>query len=89
MCEVRPALRFEQLLETMFALAADGKTNQKGMPNLLRLAVIARAYFDVVRLPFPPPSVQRAALALGAPVGRLLGYRPTYVRTVEPLTAKA
>jgi mannose-6-phosphate isomerase-like protein (cupin superfamily) len=44
MCEIRPALRFEQLLETMFALAADGKTNQKGMPNLLRLAVIARAY---------------------------------------------
>jgi mannose-6-phosphate isomerase-like protein (cupin superfamily) len=89
MCEVRPALRFEQLLETMFALAADGKTNRKGMPNLLRLAVIARAYFDVVRLPFPPPVVQRAGLALGAPVGRLLGYRPTYIRTVEPLAANA
>jgi quercetin dioxygenase-like cupin family protein len=88
-CEIRPALRFEQLLETMFALAADGKTNRKGMPNLLRLAVIARAYFDVVRLPFPPAVVQRAGLALGAPVGRLLGYRPTYVRTVEALPAKA
>ena len=88
-CEIRPALRFEQLLETMFALAADGKTNQKGMPNLLRLAVIARAYFDVVRLPFPPAVVQRAGLALGEPVGRLLGYRPTYVRAVEPLAANA
>ena len=88
-CEVRPALQFESLLETMFALAADGKTNRKGLPNLLRLAVIARAYFDVVRLPFPPPSFQRAGLALGAPVGRLLGYRPTYVRTVEPLAANA
>ena len=32
-CEVRPALQFEQLLETMFALAADGKTNRKGLPN--------------------------------------------------------
>ena len=41
-CEVRPALQFEQLLETMFALAADGKTNRKGMPNPLRLAVIAQ-----------------------------------------------
>jgi quercetin dioxygenase-like cupin family protein len=88
-CEVRPALRFEQLLQTMFALAADGKTNRKGMPNLLRLAVIARAYFDVVRLPFPPAVVQRAGLALGAPVGRLLGYGPTYAHTVEPLPAKA
>ena len=42
-CVVSPALQFEQLLETMFALAADGKTNRKGMPNPLRLAVIARA----------------------------------------------
>ena len=41
-CEVRPALQFEQLIETMFGLAADGKTNRKGMPNPLRLAVIAQ-----------------------------------------------
>jgi hypothetical protein len=73
----------------MFALAADGKTNRRGMPNLLRLAVIARAYFDVVRLPFPPAVVQRAGLALGAPVGKVLGYGPNYVRTVEPLSASA
>jgi hypothetical protein len=75
---VRPALQFEQLLETMFALAADGKTNRKGMPNPLRLAVIANAHFDDVRLPFPPVWMQRAGLAAGAPVGRLLGFTPTY-----------
>jgi quercetin dioxygenase-like cupin family protein len=51
-CEVRPALQFEQLIETMFGLAADGKTNRKGMPNPLRLAVIANDHFDTVRLPF-------------------------------------
>ena len=78
-CEIRPALQFESLLETMFALAADGKTNRKGMPNLLRLAVIAHAHFDTVRLPFPPAILQRIGLALGAPAGRLLGYEPTYV----------
>ncbi|HEY7397740.1 MAG TPA: cupin domain-containing protein [Gaiellaceae bacterium] len=77
-CEVRPALQFESLLETMFALAADGKTNKKGMPNPLRLAVIARAHFDTVRLPFPPTVVQRIGLALGSPAGRLLGYTPVY-----------
>ena len=77
-CEVRPALQFEALLETMFALAADGKTNRKGMPNLLRLAVIANAHFDTVRLPFPPAWLQRAGLALGAPLGRLLGFGATY-----------
>jgi mannose-6-phosphate isomerase-like protein (cupin superfamily) len=78
-CEVRPALQFEQLIETMFGLANDGKTNKKGMPNPLRLAVIARAHFEDVRLPFPPAWMQRAGLALGSPLGRLLGYEPTYV----------
>ncbi|MFN2471281.1 MAG: cupin domain-containing protein [Gaiellaceae bacterium] len=82
-CEVRPALQFEQLLETMFALAADGKTNKKGMPNPLRLAVIARAHFDTVQLPFPPVWMQRMGLALGAPLGRMVGYKPTYVLASE------
>jgi quercetin dioxygenase-like cupin family protein len=54
LCEVRPALAFESLIETMFTLASEGKTNRKGMPNPLRLAVIARAHFDTVRVPFPP-----------------------------------
>ena len=86
-CEIRPALQFESLLETMFALAADGKTNRKGMPNPLRLAVIAKAHFDTVRLPFPPAWIQRAGLALGAPMGRLLGYGSAYVP--EPGTPAA
>jgi hypothetical protein len=77
-CEVSPALGFEQLLETMFSLAADGKVNRKGMPNPLRLAVIARHHFDDVRLPFPPAWLQRLGLALGAPLGRLLGFEATY-----------
>ena len=77
-CEVRPALQFESLVETMFALASDGKTNRKGLPNPLRLAVIAYAHFDTVRLPFPPAWLQRLGLALGSPLGRLFGYRATY-----------
>ena len=77
-CVVKPALQFEQLLETMFALAADGKTNRKGMPNPLRLAVIARATFDTVRLPRIPAWLQRTGLALGAPAGKLLGYEANY-----------
>jgi quercetin dioxygenase-like cupin family protein len=82
-CEVRPALQFESLLETMFVLAEDGKTNRKGMPNPLRLAVIARAHFDTVRLPQHPAWLQKAGLALGAPFGRALGYRPTYAPEVN------
>jgi quercetin dioxygenase-like cupin family protein len=88
-CEVRPALQFESLIATMFGLATDGKTNRKGMPNPLRLAVIADAHFDTVRLPFPPAIVQRLALAAGAPLGRLLGYGATYVPAGEPVAATA
>jgi quercetin dioxygenase-like cupin family protein len=79
LCEVRPALEFESLIETMFTLAAEGKTNRKGMPNPLQLAVIAKAHFDTVRLPFPPAVLQRAALAIGAPLGKALGYPETVV----------
>ena len=77
-CEVRPALQFESLIETMFSLASDGKTNRKGMPNPLRLAVIANHHFDVVRLPVVPDFLQKAALVPGALLGKAVGYRPTY-----------
>jgi mannose-6-phosphate isomerase-like protein (cupin superfamily) len=83
-CEIRPALQFESLIETMFSLAADGKTNRKGMPNPLHLAVIAQAHFDTVQLPFPPAILQRIGLALGSPLGRALGYEPVYVPAPAP-----
>ena len=84
-CEIKPALGFEQLIETMFSLAEDGKVSKKGMPNPLRLAVIARHHFADVRLSFPPAWLQRLGLALGAPLGRLVGYTPAY----EPAAPKA
>jgi quercetin dioxygenase-like cupin family protein len=87
--EVRPALQFERMIETMFALAADGKTNSKGMPNPLRLAVIAHAHFDDVRLPRIPVWLQRAGLGLGAPVGRLLGFGAIYEPAGEVAAAAA
>jgi quercetin dioxygenase-like cupin family protein len=76
--KVSPALEFESFLETMFALAADGKTNKKGMPNPLRMAVIANEYFDDVRAPRIPGALQKAALSAGAALGRLVGYTPGY-----------
>ena len=88
--QLRPAMDMETVFETMFGLAADGKTNRKGMPNPLRLAVIAKAHFDTVRLPFPPAWMQKAGLIFGAPVGRLVGYAATYsVESGVPLAAAA
>jgi mannose-6-phosphate isomerase-like protein (cupin superfamily) len=76
--EVRPALGIEDLLGTMYGLAADGKTNRFGMPSPLRLAVIADAHFDTVRLPVIPAWMQRAALAVGSLLGRIAGFQPVY-----------
>ena len=56
-CTVTPALQFERLIATMYSLAAAGKTNRKGMPNPLRLAVIANHHFDDVP-PAEDPAVR-------------------------------
>src|SRR4051795_7943870 len=76
-CEVRPALQFEALLETMFALAADGRTNRKGMPNPLRLARIADAHFDT-GCPPVPPAVTETPLSAAPP----LPFPPAIVQRI-------
>jgi mannose-6-phosphate isomerase-like protein (cupin superfamily) len=84
-CTVEPALQFERLIATMYSLAAAGRTNKKGMPNPLRLAVIAHHHFDDVRLPRIPQALQKLGLVLGAPAGRIFGYGPTFDRTADEL----
>jgi len=56
------------------------------MPSPLRLAVIADAHFDDLRLPYAPAFAQKAALATGAAIGRLAGFESTYRPTpaLEP-----
>jgi mannose-6-phosphate isomerase-like protein (cupin superfamily) len=70
--------RFELLLETLWGLGRDGKTNAKGVPNLLQLAVIIREFRDVIRLATPPSPIQTVTFAVLAPVGRAVGYRAVY-----------
>ena len=76
--EFRPAGGFEAFMETVYALARDGKTNAQGRPNLLQSAVIGRAHLDDFALASPPVWAQRVFFALLAPIGRLFGYRARY-----------
>jgi quercetin dioxygenase-like cupin family protein len=76
--QTRPAMKTEEFFETIWGLAKDGKTNERGVPNLLQVAVIARDHADEYRLVKPPWPVQRALFAVLAPAGRLLGYRARY-----------
>ncbi|CAN5913726.1 hypothetical protein BH23ACT11_BH23ACT11_31020 [soil metagenome] len=83
--ELRPAGRFEAFLTSFFGLAQAGKTNARGMPNFLQLAVVAREYSDVIYPTSPPTSVQKVLFGLLAPVGRMLGYKADepYVASVR------
>jgi quercetin dioxygenase-like cupin family protein len=78
--EFRPALRTEMFFETFFGLATDGKTNRKGLPNPVQLAVLMREYEDELHLASPPLIAQKAVFAPLAVVGRLFGYRGWYPR---------
>ncbi len=83
---ITPALRSEMFFETFFGLAKDGKTNSKGLPNLLSMAVILREYEGEVRLAQPPFVVQRAVFGPLAALGRRRGYRGWYPEyTTQPL----
>jgi quercetin dioxygenase-like cupin family protein len=84
--EVRPALKMEQLFETTVALAREGRTNGKGMPKPLDLALFVREYEDEVRAPFPPAPLVRA---LTAPLRWLAGRRGLATRYAGPTLTPA
>jgi mannose-6-phosphate isomerase-like protein (cupin superfamily) len=62
--EVRPALRMEQLWETVAALAAEGRTFRSGLPRPLDLAVFMREFEQEVRAPFAPGLTRAATVPL-------------------------
>ena len=78
--EVSPGDRFVQVVGTFFGLARDGRSDRKGVPRPLQLAVSASAYRDVIELASPPPALQRAIFAPLAAIGRARGLQPYYER---------
>ena len=72
--DFRPALRTAEFFEVLFDLAERDELDENGMPSLLRLAVLAPAFSEEIRVVSPPWPVQRLAFALLAPIARLRGY---------------
>ena len=81
--EISPGARFEEMAINLFGLAQDGKTNQKGMPNLLQAAIFAREFNDVLYFSRPPLLVQRLLFGALAAIARLLGYRGSYPKYLK------
>ncbi len=75
---VSDGARFLQAIETLFGLARDGHTNERGMPDPLQLAMFATEFRDVLVLRRPPAMVQKLVFGLLAPIARRRGYRGTY-----------
>ena len=80
--EVRPALRMEQLWETVVALAQEGRTFRSGLPRPLDLALFMREFEQEVRAPFAP-GLARAATA---PLAWVAARRGLTRRYLEPVT---
>lgn len=73
--EFRPALRTAEFMTRIYGLAAAGRTNARGVPNPLQVAVLATEYAAEIQVTSPPRAVQRVAFAILAPIARRLGYR--------------
>jgi quercetin dioxygenase-like cupin family protein len=82
--ELRPALRFETCLETIYGLARAGKVSPSGAPGRLQAAVLLhefRSEYVPVYGPVPaflPRPVRSLLIRMLAALGRSLGYRPWY-----------
>lgn len=76
--EFRPAGTIAEFFSTFFALANDGKLNEKGIPNFFHVSVIGLAHKNDIRLTSPPWALQYILYVLLAPIGKLMGFRASY-----------
>jgi hypothetical protein len=78
------------MLGTLFGLANAGRTNAKGMPNPLQLALIGQEFSDVIVFTKPPRAVQKVAFGILGGSGACAAtaaYTPEYLAPhgrVEP-----
>jgi hypothetical protein len=81
--ETRPAARTGEVIATLFAMAHEGTLTPQGQPKLMQALVIGSEHADDTVFTTPPPSIAIPIAKTLAPLGRLLGYRPTYPHYAE------
>ena len=86
--DIRPAERFELMIQNLYGLANDGKADARGVPNLLPLALFAREFRREGEFIRPPRIVQRFLFGALAPLARARGYKAINPEYVGP-TGKA
>jgi hypothetical protein len=73
---VWPPGELQTYWETVFGLAQDGKVSSNGLPNLLKLAIVAQLADSYE--PNVPVPVMKLLIAVLGGIGRLLGYQAQY-----------
>lgn len=81
--KVRPALFSENFFEIATGLANNGKTNKKGMPNILQVSLMLKHFDPVFRLTKPSMIVQKIVLGTLRPIARILGYKAVYKEYID------
>jgi mannose-6-phosphate isomerase-like protein (cupin superfamily) len=76
--QMRPAMKTETMFETVIGLHRDGKN----LTNLLQQMVLASEHSNY--LGGPPIWLQKPAIAVGAAIGLLFGYRARYEKYSGP-----
>lgn len=73
-----PALHLDEFFESFFALAKDGKLNDKGMPPFLQLPLMGLKHKDDIRVITPSWMLQLLTYWILAPISFVMGYRANY-----------
>jgi quercetin dioxygenase-like cupin family protein len=73
-CELRPAMHWEAILETVCALSQAGKLAREAAPPLLQLALTLNKYPHHLVLSGTPAWLQQALFKILAPLALLLGH---------------
>jgi quercetin dioxygenase-like cupin family protein len=81
--ETRPAARTGYVIATLFGMAHEGALTAQGQPKFFHAMVIASEYADDTVFTNPPPSIAIPIAKTLAPIGRLMGHRPTYAKYAD------
>ena len=81
--EIRPALQLRAFFETTYGLACAGKTDSRGIPTPLQLAVLGDEFQTEIRPGAVPDSLYTSLTTMLAPIGRRAGYRARYPYSID------
>lgn len=81
--KTRPAARTGEVIATLFGMAHEGALASQGQPKLMQAMVVGSEYADDTVFTNPPPNIAIPIAKAFAPIGRLLGYRPTYAKYLD------